>query len=122
MFLQDVVVVDVEDIPGYAIVYDVRTNKGGSAIVIRDSKLVKDFGKLPNGPGMVCKHNHVTLVDVHEPSGSTLWTEQERSFNNDLLYLLCHNPMSCVVGGYFNCSLSTVDSTNARRLADRWPP
>jgi hypothetical protein len=93
MLLQDIVVVDLEDIPGYTVLYNERKNKRETAIDIRDSIPGKDVEKLPNGPGIACKCDHVTLIYFRSPSGSTIWKEQERFFNNYLLHLLRHNPM-----------------------------
>ena len=71
IFLQEMVKECPGKNPGYTALYNIDTEKLGTAIITRDSLSVTNPEKLPNGRGMACRYHHTLLVKFYEPSRNT---------------------------------------------------
>jgi exonuclease III len=117
--LLQAVTVDLEKIPGYAILNNAGTNKHGTAIVMRDMIHATDVEKLRNGRGIACKYNYVTLVNIHKPSGSTFKSDRERFFSTH--FSISATPQSNVL--HTSSALFPLwKAQTLLRPTTRWPP
>jgi hypothetical protein len=54
---------------------------------------------------------NVTIVNIYAPPGAERRRDMENVFSNELPYLLRDFPPSLLVGGDFDCVLTTIDDT-----------
>ena len=67
--------------------------------------------KLPSGRAIAAEYRGTLLINTYAPSGTAKRHEREYIFNIELPYLLQPPTARMIIGGDFNCVITTSDTT-----------
>jgi hypothetical protein len=114
LFLQEVILDDCHDIPGYTAYKNVGKKGRGPAILTRRIMTLTKREILPT-EGEIAAPYQQTPLNISAPSGSSNGMERGNFSNTELVYLLRHLPHNYIFGGDFNCVLSPLNYTGGFR-------
>jgi exonuclease III len=96
-------------------VYEIHHNDGTTMLgnAMRQAMPITNVHKLPSGRAISASYRELRLVNVHSPPASARRTERETFFNTELPAFLYTSPSHTIIGGDFDCVLSSADTTGS---------
>jgi exonuclease III len=83
----------------------------GTALITRTGFDLRNVTMVPSRRIITAEYANLKMVNVYAPSGTARRTEREAFFNADLPFALGHFRQDLLVGGDFNCVVTTNDVT-----------
>jgi exonuclease III len=111
VLLQEVTNSEIAKIRGYDTYVNLGTTMHGTVILTRNVSGLRNIQKIPSGRAMAANLGELRLLNIYAPSGTANRSERESFYNSELTPLMSHTPGTLIIGGDFNCSQVTADTT-----------
>jgi len=111
MLLQEVTHENIHMISQYTAHMNIGTEGRGTAILAKEGLLLTNIQRIPSGRGIAATLQGIRIVNLYAPSGSEKRREREVFYNEEIVTLIPTAHTEMILGGDFNCVLSTADCT-----------
>jgi exonuclease III len=109
--LQEVTTNKLDDMPGYNTIYNIGTDRRGTAIMAKKCLEIKDVRRIPTGRGIAAQIGEIWIVNIYAPSGSARRREREHFYNVEIVTLLPQTVTEIIIAGDFNCTQEKSECT-----------
>jgi exonuclease III len=90
VLLQEVTHANLNNCSKYTAYVNEGTDKGGTAILVREGLVLCDIKRPPSGRGISGTYNDIRITNIYAPSGAEMRNERELFYNKYMTTTTCY--------------------------------